>query len=697
MKKWGFFGVLLVLFIPNVYGASLNKTISNPYDIATYVITDRDNNTTYDSGSANDGSLYNLSFNSIKSFNFKADISFLSSANEGNLDIGDGVLFYNDETNLKYWIVPMCVNKYDFYVSMNSGNCPACMEKSSDVTILYGDSNTCSFFSNDFVGPFQYLSDPSKGTIAYLIFKVKQYRVPDTFLTATANDNFTIYNNRSDSTFVYKFLNINSNIGGLFDSEGRANFRLSHYTRDYAILQNDNINSQYKCDSSYNILDVSQGSYFSNDTLTMSTSTLPYIRNLNEKNLWQNSNYMINPNIGNDFSYTDTGFTFNRTTTGGRYIAKAIQVQNGKTYTFSYSKSANPSNELYMYIYRGGVYQSVLASTNNDVLTYTSTADETLYFTFIINSGLKTATASNIQVEVGNKSPYVPYSVYGFNNIISNYNSTSFNFIETNLISKGKIQACVKYKDDVTNEYNVICDDFISGTNRLYYTTEWFNYSECPSPFVWMCGRKMPQVVQFQLLDTFNSYYFTNPLLYSQDVEWSNFFGYVSSIDVGLVTPSYAPPNIVLCKDNDKGILYNYSTREVIYDSNSSEYQFNKSIIQDNQINSIFGDYELPDSFGLSGLIDIPINFIQTVRTGQCQPVNITFNIKNRNVNGVSLPCGNTFWNRSDMSNFRPFLSTFVTGYFIYQVLYSLFFWIRNKRNPVKITHDDGTEELMIL
>lgn len=129
------------------------------------------------------------------------------------------------------------------------------------------------------------------------------------------------------------------------------------------------------------------------------------------KNLWQNSNYYTQIPSEN-LTITETGFNFIRNTlTGGKYVAKNISVQNGQPYTFSANITASPSADCYLAIYRGNVYGTLLASSYSGQVTLTATANETLYFTLIINSGLQNATITNIQVE--KNSTKTEYELYG--------------------------------------------------------------------------------------------------------------------------------------------------------------------------------------------------------------------------------------------------------------------------------------------
>jgi len=134
------------------------------------------------------------------------------------------------------------------------------------------------------------------------------------------------------------------------------------------------------------------------------------------KNLWDNKDYYTQLTT-NNYTIENNGFTFTRgSLTGGRYIAKRITVEEGTTYTFSAISNDFNSN-FYQIIYRGNVYGTNVASSTNGKVTYTATANEDLFFTFIISSGVQNASVSNIQVEKNSQAtefePYY-YKIYTY-------------------------------------------------------------------------------------------------------------------------------------------------------------------------------------------------------------------------------------------------------------------------------------------
>lgn len=138
------------------------------------------------------------------------------------------------------------------------------------------------------------------------------------------------------------------------------------------------------------------------------------------KNLWQNSDYLTNI-IGNSrYTIEDGGFKFTRgSITGGKYIAKKIQVEKGINYTFSGISSAFGTNNFYICIYRNNVYGQLVKSTIASYLNYTATENEELLFTFIIGSSITNVSVSNIQVEKGMKvtSYYSNFKIPSFDEI----------------------------------------------------------------------------------------------------------------------------------------------------------------------------------------------------------------------------------------------------------------------------------------
>lgn len=138
------------------------------------------------------------------------------------------------------------------------------------------------------------------------------------------------------------------------------------------------------------------------------------------KNLWDNSNYETNTSSGVEIK--NNGFKFVRgEQAGGKYIAKKINVVKGKTYTFSAISSSFGTNYFYICIYRTNVCGTLVKSTIANFLTYTATATEELYFTFIIGSAITEVEASNIQLEKGTvATSYLPYNTIQVKNVGKN-------------------------------------------------------------------------------------------------------------------------------------------------------------------------------------------------------------------------------------------------------------------------------------
>lgn len=149
------------------------------------------------------------------------------------------------------------------------------------------------------------------------------------------------------------------------------------------------------------------------------------IENVKGKNLWDNSNYETNTSSGVEIK--DNGFKFVRgEQTGGKYIAKKINVAKGKTYTFSAISSSFGTNDFYICIYRTNIYGTLVKSTIANSLTHTATETEELYFTFIIGSAITEVEASNIQLEVGTAATnYLPYDTIQVKDVGKNLQNTN--------------------------------------------------------------------------------------------------------------------------------------------------------------------------------------------------------------------------------------------------------------------------------
>lgn len=83
------------------------------------------------------------------------------------------------------------------------------------------------------------------------------------------------------------------------------------------------------------------------------------------------------------------------------------------------------------------------------------------------------------------------------------------------------------------------------------------------------------------------------------------------------------------------------------------------------------------ETYGIESIIRAPLVAINNISTGTCTPFNIT--LKNTT---ITLPCGNYFWSRSDVSDFKTFWTFFTTGIISYGVGLGLVRLVSNAKNP---------------
>jgi hypothetical protein len=157
------------------------------------------------------------------------------------------------------------------------------------------------------------------------------------------------------------------------------------------------------------------------DPISPSSNHPSEVKSVKGKNLWKNSDYLTNLLTG-EYVIENGGFTFTRgDITGGKYIAKKFKVEKDKTYTFSALSNDFGTNNFYICIYRTKVYGTLVKSTIANFLTYTATATEELFFTFIIGTAITSVTVNDIQVDINNtKTDYVPYGNIQIKNLGKN-------------------------------------------------------------------------------------------------------------------------------------------------------------------------------------------------------------------------------------------------------------------------------------
>lgn len=130
------------------------------------------------------------------------------------------------------------------------------------------------------------------------------------------------------------------------------------------------------------------------------------------KNLWDNATAYFSSSTA--ITRTETGFSFERSTTGAAYyVLKKIPMKKGVTYTFYADTTPATSINAMLYIYADKVYGQLLKSIASmyKKVTYTADADyPEARFTFMIGATAPSLVAENIMVCVaGHTDDYAPY------------------------------------------------------------------------------------------------------------------------------------------------------------------------------------------------------------------------------------------------------------------------------------------------
>lgn len=140
----------------------------------------------------------------------------------------------------------------------------------------------------------------------------------------------------------------------------------------------------------------------------------------------------------------------------------------------------------------------------------------------------------------------------------------------------------------------------------------------------------------------------------------------------------YVPNNYnvsVLTQNSQGGITGS------ITNPNGDNLDLNSSVSEYDE----YGDYydyffdSLPfEDYGLSSIVFAPLNALDKMVTGTCEPINL--NILNSD---ISLPCGNDiFWDREDVKPFKTFWNMFLGGIICYGIGISIYRTVKDIKDP---------------
>lgn len=102
---------------------------------------------------------------------------------------------------------------------------------------------------------------------------------------------------------------------------------------------------------------------------------------------------------------------------------------------------------------------------------------------------------------------------------------------------------------------------------------------------------------------------------------------------------------------------------------------------------SFFNNFDTEDHGGLSSIVRAPLNAVNSMLTGTCEPMTATFKGKT-----LSLPCGDILWNRPNADGLKAFINLVFGGPIAYGILIGFYKMIERLKNP-----DDDRVDVMSL
>lgn len=100
------------------------------------------------------------------------------------------------------------------------------------------------------------------------------------------------------------------------------------------------------------------------------------------------------------------------------------------------------------------------------------------------------------------------------------------------------------------------------------------------------------------------------------------------------------------------------------------------SEVDNSNANSFFNNFESND-FGISGIISAPLTLIQQFNNNTCTPLKLSIKGKS-----IDLPCGQDFFNRSDMTEFVTIYNVIMGGLIAYGACIGIYKKVNDFKNP---------------
>lgn len=90
-----------------------------------------------------------------------------------------------------------------------------------------------------------------------------------------------------------------------------------------------------------------------------------------------------------------------------------------------------------------------------------------------------------------------------------------------------------------------------------------------------------------------------------------------------------------------------------------------------------FNNFDTEDHGGLSSIVRAPLNAVNSMLSGTCEPMTATFKGKT-----MSLPCGDILWNRPNADGLKAFINLVFGGPICYGILIGFYKMIERLKNP---------------
>lgn len=228
-----------------------------------------------------------------------------------------------------------------------------------------------------------------------------------------------------------------------------------------------------------------------------------------------------------------------------------------------------------------------------------------------------------------------------------------------------------------------------TGTNTNYkYMSGWIRYKLATQdikgkPVIIFGGNDC--IVNDSLSNDVNYVAFTCPNLSGKN--WLDIMFQTATINEFYISRNIGYSDI---QDNNQSTLNNISTssqdtanntyyiKEGINDVNNT---LNDSSIDNSSANNLTNNSAFQDANGLDNIIKAPLNFIQSLTSTSCSPINLTIPFMNAD---VSLPCMSSVYTKALGTQLVNTISLVINGIVLYRFCLVILHIVHNAKNPNK-------------